>query len=213
MKVLASFSGGKDGMLAIDRALRAGHEVIGLITTMREEDSWFHELPRTVLHSVAASLQIPLYLVQTGSGAAYEQDYAEAMRVLKERGAEGILFGDIDLLEHRAWCERLAESVGLEAMFPLWGRSRRALVGELLDAGYLAMIQKVDKTKLSTDYLGRILSHALLDELEAQGLDACGENGEYHTVVFDGPLFVQPVALQKGGIREDAWSYKLELQG
>lgn len=148
MKLLASFSGGKDSMLSIDRAMEQGHHIVGLITTTKEDVSWFHDLPIPFLQKVADALDMPFYPLLARGGADYTTDYVEKLKALVEQtGAEGIIFGDIDLEDHRKWCEGLANAAEIEAVFPLWGDGRKALVEEFLDKGYKTVIKKVDKKK------------------------------------------------------------------
>lgn len=213
MKLIASFSGGKDSMLSIHRAQEMGHEIMGLITTFKGEQSWFHEIDLELLEKIADSLSLPLYTVQTSGGADYKTDFAQALKdIAAKTGIQGIVFGDIDLEDHRKWCESLAKEAGLKAVFPLWGEDRRQLVSEFLDLGYKTAIKKVDKTKLGKELLGQVLSFDSLVDFENLGIDPSGENGEYHSVVFDGPRFRQPVALVWGSIYEDDWSFIISVK-
>lgn len=212
MKLLASFSGGKDSMLSVDRIIDQGHEITGLITTCREGASWFHDLPLDLLQSMAELLDLPFYPIQTGSGEAYTRDYIQSLKSLAQKtSAEGIVFGDIDLADHRKWCESLAEAAGLEAVFPLWGEGRKALVEEFLQKGYKTVIKKIDKKKLGKELLGRVLDKEILDDIEELGFDPCGENGEYHTLVVDGPKFRASLPVKLGRISENEWTYAVEL--
>lgn len=211
MKVVASFSGGKDSVLSIDKAMRS-HEVVGLITTFKGEESWFHEIDGRFMDKIAEAMNIPLYKIQTGGGAAYTEDFKrELKRIAEESQAEGIVFGDIDLPAHRQWCEEIANAAGLEPIFPLWMQNRKDLVMEFLERGYRTVIKKVDKKKLGKEWLGKVLDKQMVLSLEAMGLDPSGENGEYHTVVFEGGIFSKPLQYQLGEIYEDDWSYIIRL--
>ena len=112
------------------------------------------------------------------------------------------MFGDIDLQAHRDWVEGVCEAAGLACHLPLWQEPRRLLLAEFLSAGGRATIVAVDQSKLGADYLGLELDDALISRLEAAGLDACGEEGEYHTMVTAGPLFRSPVPLVWDGVDE-----------
>lgn len=212
MRVLASFSGGKDSILSIDRALQE-HEVVGLITTFRGEESWFHEIGTELMNRIAEALGIPIFMIQVRGGAKYTEDFIQAISsIAKDVSAGGILFGDIDLIPHREWCEGLARASELQAVFPLWGGERKALVEEFLDKGYATIVKKVDKTKLGKEYLGKVLDKSMIIELERLGIDPSGENGEYHTVVVDGPIFKHKVEVQAGEMYEDDWSYIMRMR-
>lgn len=212
MRLLASFSGGKDSVLSIDRAIQE-HEIVGLITTFKDKESWFHEIDGDFMDKMSAAIDIPIFKIKTGKGADYTQDFQEALKkIAKDTGAEGIIFGDIDLEPHRQWCESIAEAAQIEAVFPLWNGSRKELVQEFLDKGYQAVIKKVDKKKLDKEWLGKVLTENTILEMERLGLDASGENGEYHTVVFDGKIFSKPLHYELGGIYEDDWSFIVRLR-
>lgn len=212
MRLLASFSGGKDSVLSIDRAM-ADHEVIGLVTTFRGEESWFHEIGAPLMDKIAAALDIPIYKIQTGSGEKYSQDFVtEIARIAQEVSADGILFGDIDLLSHRQWCETIAQKAALKAIFPLWGGERKQLVEEFLAKGYQTVIKKVDKKKLGKEYLGKILDQEVIRSFEEAGIDPSGENGEYHTVVISGGCFKHPVDYCLSDIYEDDWSFIIRME-
>lgn len=193
-KFVASYSGGKDSMLAIHHALQQGLEPVALITTYNTDKgrSWFHGIPNTVLEQVSDSLGIPVWLIRT-DGQHYAHHFEQALTTAKEQGAEICVFGDIDIEEHRAWCRDRCDAVGLEAMFPLWGESRLDLVHAVIQNGFTATITVVDTKRLTRAVLGQTLSTDTLAIIVECGADACGENGEYHTFVSDGPVFKHPV--------------------
>jgi len=199
MKFVASYSGGKESALALYRAIKQGHEPIALITTYTIDDdrSHFHGLSEEVLESVSKSLDIPLWLVKT-SGEEYLQNFEKALRRAKEQGAEGCVFGDIDIDGHLKWCGDRCENVGLEALFPLRGERRSDVVYEFIDSGFVANISIVNTEKLADEFLGQQLTKDVAEAIAAQGADICGENGEYHTVVTDGPIFKRPVGFSFG---------------
>jgi len=199
---VASYSGGKDGALALYRAVKKGHEPICLLTTYNEstERSWFHGVPAAVLHNVSELMGIPLELIKTGEGNKYDKDFENALVHMKERGARTCVFGDIDIQEHRDWCDTRCKNAGLKSMFPLWNNDRRELVYELIDSDIKAIITIVDTSKMSEKFLGMRLTRKLADEISAGGVDICGENGEYHTLVYDSPLFREPLQFTLGEI-------------
>jgi len=171
IKFAASYSGGKDGMLALYRAIESGYEPVSLLTTYNESAnrSWFHGVPVEVLNKVSQLIDIPLELVKTGAGDDYAKDFEKALLKLKDSAAK------------------------IESIFPLWNESRRDLVYEFIESGFKAVITIVDSSRLSEKFLGKTLTEELIKEIVAEGADICGENGEYHTFVYDGPLFKEPV--------------------
>ena len=189
-KFVASYSGGKDSVLAIHRAVHAGLVPLELITTYNTDmnRSWFHGITENIIKKVSDSLAIPIRLIRT-SGEQYEENFEKALADAKNRGAEVCVFGDIDIEGHLEWCSSRCEKVGLIPYFPLWQESRKKLVCEFIDSGFLAIITIIDTSRMPTNFLGEILTRKVADLIEESGADICGENGEYHTFVFDGPIF------------------------
>ena len=193
-KFAASYSGGKDSTLAIYRAVKAGLVPLELITTYNTDASrsWFHGMTDSLLQNITASLKIPITLVKT-SGEEYKENFEKALLKAGENGAEVCVFGDIDLEGHLEWCTARCESTGLIPYFPLWGESRKNLVYEFIDEKFFSVITIVDTSRMPEKFLGQILSREVADAIEEGGADICGENGEYHTFAFDGPLFSNAV--------------------
>ena len=124
----------------------------------------------------------------------YAKNFEKKLKEAKVAGAEVCVFGDIDLEEHLKWCTDRCIAAGIEAYFPLWQESRKKLVYEFIDAGFKTIITVVDTKRMDEKFLGQILTRELADEIEKCGADICGENGEYHTFAFDGPLFLDKVS-------------------
>ncbi|MCL2202438.1 MAG: diphthine--ammonia ligase [Defluviitaleaceae bacterium] len=179
MKFVASYSGGKESALAVHRAIKQGHEPIALITTYNTDAdrSHFHGLTEDVLDSVSKSVNIPLWLIKT-SGEEYLQNFEKALQRAKEQGAEACVFGDIDIEGHLEWCTERCKNVGIEALFPLWGESRKDVVYEIIDSGFVATISIVNTKYLSDEFLGQQLTKEVAERIASQGADICGENGE-----------------------------------
>ena len=194
MKFAASYSGGKESALSIYRAVKQGHQPLVLITTFNVDAnrSHFHGISEDVLESVSKALDIPLMLVKT-SGEEYAKNFEKALREAKELGAEACVFGDIDIEGHREWCSERCKNAGIEPMFPLWGESREKIVHEVVDSGFVANITIVNTTYLNTNFLGLKLTKNTAAHIASRGADICGENGEYHTFVSDGPIFKHPI--------------------
>lgn len=201
----SSWSGGKDSALALDRAVRAGGELAALFTMFTEggERSRSHGLPRDVLAAQAAALGVPL-ATRNATWKGYEEAFVDGARALRaDHDVADFVFGDIDLEDHRAWCVRVTERVEARAHHPLWRSERRALLDEVFARGWRAVVVVVRDSVLSRDFLGRTLDPACVADLERAGSDACGENGEYHTVVVDGPLYRAPIEL----VRRDVHAF------
>ena len=111
-------------------------------------------------------------------------------------GADSCVFGDIDIEEHKYWNEERCKSAGLSCILPLWQQEREELVREMLSVGFKAMIKIVQSSKLDESFLGQDLTITLIEKMKAAGIDVCGENGEYHTFVYGGPIFSHPISLE-----------------
>jgi uncharacterized protein (TIGR00290 family) len=181
-------------MLALHRALTSGYRVEALLAMFDEEGgrSRSHGLAPHLLHAQARALGIPL-VTRGASWATYETEFITATRELAAKGLHYGLFGDIDLEPHRAWEEKVCAAAGIEAVLPLWQEPRAALVEEFLALGYRARVVCTNGRWLNGSFCGRLFDAAFLGDLPP-GVDACGENGEFHTFVFDGPRFAEPVA-------------------
>jgi uncharacterized protein (TIGR00290 family) len=200
INLAVSYSGGKDSALALYRAVKSGGNPVNLLTTYNENAgrSWFHGVPVAVLDKISELMGIPLEVVKTGEGDNYARDFEVALLRLRERGVSACVFGDIDIPFHYDWCDARCKAAGLESLFPLWNGNRRELVYELIDSGFKAVITIVDSSRLGEKFLGRTLTHELAEEIHSEGADICGENGEYHTFVYDGPLFRESVNFKFG---------------
>jgi uncharacterized protein (TIGR00290 family) len=199
-RFFCSWSGGKDAYLALRRAVAAGGEPAALVCMLEENGavSRGHGLPLAVLRAQAASLGVPL-LAGSTSWEGYEECYVAALRVLRGKGVEAGVFGDIDLQGHRDWVEGVCRQVGMSCHLPLWQSPREALVRELIDSGATATIVATKEVRLDRGFLGRRFDDDLLSELREANVDLCGEEGEYHTAVTDGPLFREPVPMEWHG--------------
>jgi len=153
-----------------------------------------HGLPLSLLQQQAAALGLPI-VTRPSTWGDYEKNFVEALHIVKkEYGLESMVFGDIDLQPHREWEEKVCAAAGLEALLPIWQRDRKELVLEMIDAGIEAMIVSCNTT-LGEPFLGKMITRALIPSLEEKGVDVCGENGEFHTVVINCPLFSRSVQL------------------
>jgi len=212
-KLFSSWSGGKDSCLALYRAIRSGGIPTRLLTmfTTNGERSRSHGLSREVILAQSDALAIPL-IVRNASWDSYEDVFTQTLVELQGAGIEYGVFGDIDLEPHREWVEKVCATAGITPLLPLWQTARRQLLTELLAAGFKAIIVAIKDSLLDRSFLGRQLDHELLAELENIGIDACGEKGEYHSLVVDGPIFKHQLAIRTGAIvNHDGYSF-LDIQ-
>ncbi|MGL4107096.1 diphthine--ammonia ligase [Clostridium sp. LP20] len=199
-KFIMSYSCGKDSTLALYRMIKEGNDPVGLLVTVNKKQnrSWFHGVPGALLEEVSSSLGIDLLLVKCQEGE-YLEAYEKTLREAKEKGAEACVFGDIDIEAHREWCTERCNAVGMEAIFPLWQEGREDLTYEFIDSGFKSVIKNVKLECLGEEFLGEILTKEVVQGIKETGSDPCGENGEYHTFVFDGPLFKKSIDFKVQG--------------
>jgi uncharacterized protein (TIGR00290 family) len=211
-RVFVSWSGGKDAYLALQRAVRRGAEPAAIVCMLHEDGlvSRGHGLPLALLEEQAAVLGVPL-VTRATTWEEYEATFVSLLHELRRQGVKAGVFGDIDLQAHRDWVENVCEVSGLGSHLPLWQEPRRALLGEFLAGGGRATIVAVDSSKLGAEFLGLELDDDVISRLEAAGADACGEEGEYHTMVTHAPLFSHPVTLAWDGIAERDGHYVLRF--
>lgn len=201
-RALCSFSGGKDSCLALWRAQQQGLDVRALLVMFDEtgERSRSHAIPPAIVARQAESLGLEL-VIRRASWRDYEPVFTDALKTMRASGYEVAVFGDIDLDAHRAWEEKVCAAAGLRACLPLWHADRRTLARTVIEAGFRARVVCVDGRYLSDDFCGREYDASFLRELPP-GVDACGENGEFHTLVYDGPNFSAPVRFSIDGFED-----------
>ena len=191
---VASWSGGKDSAMAYYRAMKAGGIPKRLYTMFEEDEerSKSHALPFEVIEAQAERLGVPL-MIRGASWTSYEGQFLDAMKECVEAGVSHGVFGDIDLEDHLKWVQQTCAKIGMEAVHPLWMESRRKILEEFIGAGFEAYIVVVNTKMMPAHFIGRKFTVELMDELEALDIDSCGESGEFHTVVVDGPIFNERV--------------------
>ena len=192
MKVVASWSGGKDSCFACYKAIQEGHEVSNLLIMMSDPSvSNFHMIRSEMLDAQSEAIGIPI-LKWTTMPDTYEEDFKKALLKMKANGIEGIVTGDVfDVALHEAgWLDRICKEVGLTPVRPLWHQDTQRILGEFIGEGFKATVVRVKTDVLGMEWLGREINKKFLDDLLKLGtVDPCGEHGEFHTFVTDGPLF------------------------
>lgn len=202
-----SWSSGKDSTLALHELRAAGDvEVVGLLTTVNSvaERVAMHGVRRTLLEAQAEALGLPLQVVELPwpcPNGVYEERMAAAVDVAREAGVEVVGFGDLFLEDIRRYREEALAGSGLEPLFPLWRRPTGVLAREMLTAGVRAIVTCVDLAQAPAELAGRWYDETFLEDLPG-GIDPCGENGEFHTFVVDGPGWAHPLDVAVGEIVE-----------
>jgi diphthine-ammonia ligase len=200
MKVVAAWSGGKDSAFALYKAVQQGHRILNILTFMHSETtSNFHGIKSELLDAQAQAVGIPL-VKRITTPETYEQEFKDALQELKCSGAEGLVTGDIYevAMHEERWLERVCAEIGLEPIRPLWRGDTAEIFGDFVSAGFRATVIRARLDVLSVDWLGRQLDQAFLSDILKLGkVDPCGEGGEYHTFVTDGPNFKSGIKLLK----------------
>jgi uncharacterized protein (TIGR00290 family) len=193
MKIICFWSGGKDAAMTLHEMRSTGEEVIALATTYDESAGRvpLHGLAIDGVRLQAEAIGLPLIEIPLPTSPPNEVYIERVTRALANEGpggADAVAFGDLQLSDVRAWRKQMFEGTSYRALFPLWGRSTRKLARRFVRDGFQAVVTCVDTRVLPLDFLGRPFDDDFLNDLPDE-IDPCGENGEFHTVVWDGPLF------------------------
>ncbi|MBO3699685.1 diphthine--ammonia ligase [Roseivirga sp. E12] len=210
-KAVFNWSGGKDSALALYHILNSSEfEVKQLLTSVNTHTNRIsmHGVRLDMLERQAEAVGLPLNLLElpkAPSMAEYDQLMRSKLEGVLESGIEYSVFGDIFLEDLKKYREERLSEVGLKAIFPLWKRNTKELIGEFLSLGFRTIVVAVDGSKLDKSFVGRELTDDFVADLP-QGIDPCGENGEFHTFVFDGPIFKQPIDFKRGEVVAKSYS-------
>lgn len=200
-KFIVSYSGGKDSTLALYHAMQVG-KAIRLIVMLEEQGlrSRSHAMSMEIIQAQANALGLPI-ITASSSWNDYEAEFLKLLADAKQQGAEVLVTGDLDMPEHGCWHDRITQQAGLKLCMPLWQRPHREVIEEFIQLGFKTMIVTVNlNLGMKVDDLGKVLTLDYIQELENRGIDPCGEGGEFHSTVIDGPLFTAPIAVRKGDI-------------
>lgn len=201
MRFAMSYSCGKDSTLALHKMIGEGHVPVCLVIMVnkKENRSYFHGANMEMLRKYEAALGLPVILCPS-DGADYHTAFEEGLRRAKAMGAEAAAFGDIDIEGNRRWEEERCENTGLTPFFPLWQCGREDNVRQVIRLGYRCVIKSLNHTLLPESLLGQYIDEDSIQVMEEAGIDICGENGEYHTLTVDGPIFRAPLDVTIGRI-------------
>lgn len=199
MKFVMAYSCGKDSTLALHNMIKQGNEPVALITMVKEDEkrSFFHGADYKMLQAYSEVLKIPVLITPT-TGDEYHLAMESSLKEAVLLGAEIACFGDIDIEGNRAWSEDRCRNAKVKSVFPLWHKDREDNVYELVDLGYKCLIKSINNTLLPKELLGKIINTEVIDIMRKCNIDICGENGEYHTLVVDGPIFHKPLPYNTG---------------
>jgi uncharacterized protein (TIGR00290 family) len=212
MRCAVMWSGGKDSALAADRARRSGVEIACLVNFYDAATGRvrFHATRTELIGAQAEAIGVPLVARGT-TWPGFETAFRDTLGTLSKEGVDGIIFGDIHLGDVRAWYEERVHAAGLRHLEPLWGEEPRDLLAEFVGSGGRAVITCCDSEKLDERWLGRIIDEQFVRDIASVRIDPCGENGEYHSFAFAGPLFTQPVPHALGERRSDGRFAQLDV--
>ncbi|HZG73459.1 MAG TPA: diphthine--ammonia ligase [Chondromyces sp.] len=214
-KVAVSWSGGKDCCMVLDHLINEGHEIAYLLTTLPKEigRTFGHSEKAEQIQQQSLSLGIPVHFIHC-TFESYTERFIQDLTNLKENhGVTAIAYGDLYLEGHREWGEKVAASAGIEAIYPLWSTEEQSLtqLKNFVNAGYKAIVIKVHNDFLDESWLGRELNETFIEDISKLPVCPMGEHGEFHTFVYDGPLFKETIPFHTGAILSLEHSKRLEI--
>lgn len=212
MKVVSSWSGGKDSCLACYKTIKQGYQVKYLLNFISKDSKrcCFHGIESKLIKLQSELIGIPLVQKEvTADMQEYEKEFKEAVGAFKKEGINKMVFGDIYLLDHFNWVERVCRDIEITPIEPLWNNSPSELIREFVDSGFKAIVVSCQADKFDRDFVGREVDKNLLADLKLRNICPCGENGEFHTLVVDGPIFKKRIQILKSEpvLKEGFWKY------
>ncbi|MGD0335799.1 MAG: diphthine--ammonia ligase [Candidatus Omnitrophota bacterium] len=212
IRAISSWSGGKDSCLACYKAIQQGYNVRMLLNFISRESKrgCFHGLEGKLLKFQADLIGIPLVQKEVSPDMKkYEEEFKAAVTELRGSDIQTMVFGDIYLLEHESWIERVCGDLNIKALEPLWNRPPDNIIDEFISAGFKAIIVSCKADIMGKEFLGRYIDKSLVEELKKRGICPCGEKGEFHTLVVDGPIFRRPIKILEAEpvIKESFWRH------
>ncbi len=215
MNSVCSWSGGKDSCFALMQAMKEGYVLKVLLNVLNEEGriSRSHGIPLAILQEQSFAAGIPIHFIES-SWKDYELKFIQGLKQLTDRfELTHAVFGDIDLQAHKDWEEKVCKEAGLQAILPLWKQDRLQLVNEMLESQIETIIVSCNEV-MGEKFLGKTVTPDLITELQQSGIDPCGENGEFHTLVVNCPLFEKKLQVQmmEKLHYEHYWFCKLQMQ-
>jgi uncharacterized protein (TIGR00290 family) len=208
MSYIASWSGGKDSCFACYKAICNGYTISHLMNFISKEYKRVssHGIESKLIQLQAEAINIPLLQKET-TWDEYEKDFKETVKSLIPNGIKGIIFGDIYIQEHKDWVDKVCKELRIEAIEPLWRKEPEKILLEFINEGFEAIIVSADSNLFEKEWVGRKVDKEFLRYLKENNIDICGENGEYHTFVVDGPIFKKKIRIAESNIvmRNGRW--------
>jgi len=209
---IASWSGGKDSCLACYKAMKNGYDVKYLLNFISSESrrGCFHGIESGLMKLQSELIGIPLVQKEvTADMKKYEEEFKESVTGLKSEKINHMVFGDIFLLDHVNWIKRVCGDIDITPVEPLWENKPENIVEEFVSSGFEAIIVSCQAEKLGKEFIGRTIDKALAAELKARGVCPCGENGEFHTLVVNGPNFKRKIRILESEpiLKEGFWKH------
>ena len=210
-KVFVSWSGGKDSYLAFLKARESGLRISALVTFLNHNGrSMSHGVTEEILRRQAAGLGVPLES-EPVTWNSYEEGFSRVTERLKKKGISGGVFGDINVEDHRQWIENMCAKISFTSHLPLWGMAEKEVVRELLRRGARLLVVSLRGDLLDKQWLGKVVDESFMRMCLRRGITPCGEKGEYHTLVVDGPSFKMPLQYKPGSVVEKDGRYFLQV--
>ncbi|MBU2615185.1 MAG: diphthine--ammonia ligase [Elusimicrobia bacterium] len=219
MNIISSWSGGKDSCLATYKAMKEGHEIKFLVNFISEETKrgCFHGIDCMLMKTQSEAIGIPIIQQSVPADMKeYENIFKKTVKELKEKHAvEGMVFGDIYLDEHREWVERVCKEIGITAIEPLWKQDPNIVASEFINLGFKSIITSAKAELFDKNFVGKDFNTELVSNLINRKICSCGENGEFHSFVYDGPIFNKKIEITKTETvyKDTFWkAYFLDIQ-
>ncbi|MBU1998599.1 MAG: diphthine--ammonia ligase [Candidatus Omnitrophota bacterium] len=212
LNAISSWSGGKDSCLACYKAMQEGFKIKYLLNFISREYKrcCFHGVEAALIKLQSELIGIPLIQKEvTSDMQKYEDEFKSAVCQLKGKDIKAMVFGDIYLLEHEIWIERVCRDIGIFPVEPLWNKPVSEILTEFVDAGFKSIVVSARADKFDKDFVGREVTKGFIEELSSRNICPCGENGEFHTLVIDGPIFKRPIRIMESAsvLKEGFWKY------
>ncbi|MCC8145629.1 MAG: diphthine--ammonia ligase [Bacteroidales bacterium] len=202
-KAVFNWSGGKDSALALLKVIRSDeYEIVSLLTTVNRDSkrSTMHAIPEKILQMQADSIGLPLHIVNLtpkGDISDYESEMQTAVELFRTQGVSYFIFGDIFLSDVRSYREKQLEPYNIKVVEPLWDKTSKEIMTEFLESGLKTVVVTTTADLLGKEYIGKTIDQHFIDSLPEE-IDICGENGEYHTLCYDGPIFKNIIPIELG---------------